>query len=428
MDQEGVRESDPQYIEATEIQTKLEGRFYQACRETFTILHYPAKSGLVPVDLDPKYVANEYKGEEQVLNALKECYKYTTDIAADGNFRSRMESKLWPESAKEVAWNSIRQRAATDPSWVWHHPDALDNLKNELVKRDIWREMMGYITRGPFEKPATSVQVQALSRDEESGQTTLRIRPQNGDTVYMETKGPATVSSKKLVDYDIKTKALKLSFLCVDSKSEHATGNAASWTNSIFIKHRFYQEGTKRKCELKAVPGGKIRFTTDGSGAETSGVPYDRPFEIPEDCRVILAIAEGDGVKSQPVNIPAPKGKVDITSTIDRTKAAIWKRSFKKDSTGETFQFLETAKKHGAEPGGVRLTIAKDSRWIELNTPDDTFQAIEHFEHGADVLKEFIPEGVLSIDVGSLKFDSGQQLLDMVADLKTELKEGEVRQ
>ena len=50
------------------------------------------------------------------------------------------------------------------------------------------------------------------------------------------------------------------------------------------------------------------------------------------------------------------------------------------------------------------------------------------FEHGADLLKEFIPEGVLTIDIGSLKFDSGQQLLDMVADLKTELKEGEVRQ
>ena len=37
-------------------------------------------------------------------------------------------------------------------------------------------------------------------------------------------------------------------------------------------------------------------------------------------------------------------------------------------------------------------------------------------------------KGVLSIDIASLKFDSGQQLLDMVADLKTELKEGEVRQ
>ena len=428
MDQEGVRESDPQYIEATEIRTKLEGRFYQACRETFTILHYPAKSGLVQVDLDPKYVANEYKGEEQVLNALKECYKYTTDIAADGNFRNRVESKLWPESAREVAWSTIRQRAAADPSWVWHHPDALDNLKDELVKRDIWREMMGYVTRGPFEKPATSVQVQVLSRDDETGQVTLRIRPQNGDTVYMETKGPATVSSKKLEEYDVKTKALKLSFLCADPKGEHATGNAVSWSNAIFIKHRFYQEGTKRKCELKALPGGKISFTTDGSSVETSGAPYDKPFEIPEECRVILAIAEGDGVKSQAVHIPAPMGEVDIVSTIDRSKAAIWKRSFKKDATGETYQFLEIAKKHGAEWGSVSLIIAKETRWIQLTTPDDAFHAVEHFEHGADVLKEFLPEGVLSIDVGSLKFDSGQQLLDMVTELKTELREGEVRQ
>jgi len=287
---------------------------------------------------------------------------------------------------------------------------------------------MGYITRSPFEKPSTSVQIQVLSRDNETGQATLRIRPQNGDTVYIETKGAATVSSKKLDEYDLKTKALKLSFLCVDSKGAHTTGAALSWSNAIFIKHRFYQEGTKRKCELKALPGGQIRFTTDGSGVETSGVSYIKPFEIPADCRVILAVAEGEGIKSPAANIPAPQGKVDIPSTIDRSKAAVWKRSFKKDSTGETYQFLEAAKKHGAELGGARLTIAKDARWIELNTPDDAFHAVGRFEHGADVLKEFIPEGVLSIDISSLKFDSGQQLLDMVADLKTELKEGEVRQ
>jgi len=131
------------------------------------------------VDLDPKYVANEYKGEEQVLRALMECYKYTADITPDGNFRGRVESKLWPEEAKEVPWNSIRQRAATDPSWLWHHPDALANLKTELVKRDVWREMMCFITRGPFEKPATSVRVDVLSRDDQTGQATLRIRPLN---------------------------------------------------------------------------------------------------------------------------------------------------------------------------------------------------------------------------------------------------------
>ena len=35
--------------------------------------------------------------------------------------------------------------------------------------------MMGYITRGPFEKPATSVQVQVLSRDDETGQASREM-------------------------------------------------------------------------------------------------------------------------------------------------------------------------------------------------------------------------------------------------------------
>jgi len=428
MDQEGVRETDPQYVEATEMLTKLEGRFYQACRETFTILHYPAKNGLAQVDLDPKYVANEYKGEEQVLNALKECYKYTEDIAPDGTFRSRVESKLWPAESKEVAWSTIKQRAATDPSWVWHHPDALDNLKDELVKRDIWREMMGYINRGPFEKLKTSVQVQVLSRDDNTGQMTLRIRPLNGDVVYMEENGVATTSSKKLEDYDIKTKALRLSFLCVDSTREHSVGEAVPWTNTISIKHRFYQEGAKRKCELLAIPEGKIRYTTDGSSPETHGIPYKKPFEVPKGCQVIVAVAEESGIKSNTVTIQAPKGKEDIVPAIDRNKAAVWKRDFKRDSTGETYKFLETAKRHGAELGSVRLTIMRDTRWIELNTPENIHYAVSHFERGADLLKEFVPDGTLSVDIGSLKFDSGQQLLDMVAELKTELKEGEVRQ
>jgi hypothetical protein len=428
MDQEGVRETDPQYIEASEMLTKLEGRFYQACRETFTILHYPAKSGLAQVDLDPKYVANEYRGEEQVLNALKECYKYTEDIAPDGTFRGRVEGKLWPTGAKEVAWSTIKQRAATDPSWVWHHPDALDNLKDELVKRDVWRQMMGYIDRGPFEKPRTSLQVQVLNRDENTGQATLRIRPLNGDVVYMETEGMATTSSKKLEDFDIKTKELQLSFLCIDSSREHGTGEAVSWANTLSIKHRFYQEGAKRKCELQAIPKGKIRYTTDGSSAETRGIEYEKPFEIPKDCQVILAVAEEKGIKSRPVNIPAPKGKVEAGTTIDRNKAAIWRRNLKRDSTGETYKFFETAKKYGVELGSVRLTVMRDKRWIELNTPEDVYYATPYFERGVEVLKEFVPDGTLSVDIGSLKFDSGQQLLDMVAELKTELKEGEVQQ
>lgn len=428
MDEEGIKESDSQYVDATEIQSKIEGRFYQACRETFTLLYYPAKSGIAQVELDPKYVANQYKGEEQTLNALKECYKYTEDIAPDGTFRNKVENKLWPVNAREVAWTTIKQRAATEPSWLWHHPDALESLKDELVKRDIWREAKGYVDRGPFEKPKSSVQVQVLHRYDDSGQATLRVRPLNGDTVYMEANGTATTASKRMEEFDIKTTALKLSFLCVDSKGEHDTADPVFWRNTITIKHRFYQDGDDRKCELRALPDGKILYTTDGSGVEPNGIEYTDPFIVSADCKVILAFAEKGGLKSLQATIQAPKGKIDVTSTIDRGKAAVWKRSIGKDSTGETYKLFEAAKRHGAELGGVRLTAAKASRWIELNTPDDDFHPVEQFEKGAGVLKEFLPEGVLSVDIERLKFDSGQQLLDMVADLKIDLKAGEVSQ
>ena len=428
MRQEGIRESDPQFLEAAEMLTRMEGRFYQACRETFTILYYPSKNGLTTVDLDPKYVANEYKGEEQVLNALKECYKYTDEIAPDGTFRNRVENKLWPPTAKEVAWTTIKQRAATDSSWVWHHPDALETLKNELVKRDIWREMMGYIDRGPFEKPKTTAQIQILSRDDNTGKVKLRIRPMNGDIVYMESGGIATASSKKLEKYDIETAAITLSFLCVDSKGIHGTGDAVTWNNTVTIKHRFYQEGKKRKCELKAIPCGNVRYTTDGSSPDSQGLQYDKPFEYPKDCQIILAIAEESGIKSETTKIMPPKEGGPPITPIDREKQAVWKRSIKRDSTGETYKLFELAKKYSAALGGVRLAVMKDTRWAQLDTPDNAYYSIEQFEKGASALREFVTDGVLSIDIDSLQFESGQQLLDMVADLKTEIKEGEVRQ
>jgi hypothetical protein len=64
------------------------------------------------------------------------------------------------------------------------------------------------------------------------------------------------------------------------------------------VKHRIYQNGDERVCELKAVPTGAIRYTVDGSSPETSGVAYDVPFVVPPDARVILAQATADGVSS----------------------------------------------------------------------------------------------------------------------------------
>lgn len=425
----GTRETDPQFIEIQEMQTKLQAQFYQACRETFTLLYYPSKNGLTSVDLDPKYVANEYKGEEQVLNALREAYKYQEDISPDGPFRKMVESKLWPQSQKDVAWSTIKQQAAMNSAWVWHHPQALENLKNQLVSRDVWRENRGFVERGPFPQPPTSVMVQQLYRDNDTGQVTLRIRPLQGDVVYMEKNGNATENSQRLEDFDLKTKALALSFLCVDTKHVHETGPPFTWTNTITIKHRFFQDGNTRRCEMKAIPEGEIRYSIDGSNVAVHGQTYIGPVEVPKATKVILAVASADCIKSDIVTNLVPEQTGGGGGVIvDPDKAVVWKRRFQRESTRETWEFLELANKHGAELGGVRFVTSKDGRWVELTTASDNFHPFEHFYAASNALKEFVPDGALSLDVTSMRFDSGRQLLGMVADLKVELQPDEVSQ
>jgi hypothetical protein len=427
---EGRPSGDPQLVEAESIVTKKQSNFYQACRETFQTVHYPSKNDLTPVDLDPKYVANEYKGEEQVTQALKEAFKFREDTDASGTFRNTLENKLWPADQKETSWADLRRRAASDPSWVLHHPKALDALKDELVRRDIWREPGGgFVQRGPFPKPATSVQVQPLSRDDATGEATLRVKPLHGDTLYKSTTGPATTASERVDGGEnLQTNALKLWFLAVDSTGEHETGESVCWTNTITVKHRFYQDGDQRRCELSALPSGSIKYTTDGSGPEAYGQAYTAPFIVPADARFVLAIAEGDGVKSEVAKFDVPKSGEKVVVTVDPARPATWKRKVKKDSTAESYEWLQLAGNHRAELGGLVLQVMQDQRWVEFRADTAVLLDVPFATDEATRLKELVPSGNLDLEVDVLRFATGQDLIDMVAALKTELQPGEVAQ
>lgn len=427
---ENRRQDDPQLVEAESLRSKAESQFYQSCRETFQTIWYPSKNGLTSYDLDPKYVANEYKGEEQVIQALQDVSKFRQDTGADTPFKTTLENKLWPPNQKSAAWSGITQRAAQDPSWLLHHPKALDLLKQELVRRDIWREAGDYVEKGPFEKPATSVQVLPLSWDPSTGEATLRVKPQHGDVVYFSEDGDATAASPRLdLGSDLRTKAVSLSFLATDSTGEHETGDPFRWINQIQVKFRFFQDGGDRRCELRAYPSGVIRYTTDGSNPSVNGQPYQEPFVVPADARFILALAEEKGVISTqlradvPAKIGGPEG-VDV----DPAKPAIWKRKQQQDSTGEVYSFLEAIGKYSTQIGGAKITVSRDHRWIEFRTSEEVLLPSTQVVTETTRLQDLIPEGNLDLRVERLRFESGKDLEDAVRDLKTELKPGEVIQ
>jgi hypothetical protein len=427
--EQGTKETDPQWQDAELLKAREESNFYQACRETFQMLYYPTRHGLTSLDLDPKYVANEYKGEDQIIAALKDvAFKYRSDVTADDTgFRNSLENKLWPEGLKEVPWADIKRRAATDPSWLWHHPRALDDLKDELVRREIWRERAGFVERGPFPKPPTSALVQQVSRDPYTGEALLKVRPQHGDVVYVRT-GDGSAMRERLDGPDYRTTALKVWFEVEDSRGEHEIGVAAAWQNTLEARYRFFQEGDQLRCELRAVPGGEVLYTLDGSSPETSGLAYTEPFVVPEGTRIVLAMARGDGPTSTVVQGSVPDKVGPAVVSVDPVKPATWRKRHSLQATGETYEWLEKVEAHHGELAGPRLTAAKDGLSVELLADERLFFSVAKVREAAAMLVGMIAGGSLSLDVEALRFASGQDLLGLVADEHTALSPGEVVQ
>ena len=99
-------------------------------------------------------------------------------------------------------------------------------------------------------------------------------------------------------------------------------------------------------CELKATPSGEIRYSVDGSSLDTAGSAYNEPFSVPRSSRVILARATSDGVTSTQLRVDVPSKPEEDRPVVDPQKPTVFKRRVTRDSTGETYQFLEMAARH----------------------------------------------------------------------------------
>lgn len=422
-----VPDNDPQMVQAKDLDDRIQQNFRSAIRETFTTLRYPTDTGLVAGDFRMKFEGNCYNGEQQIIALLKEKMKFTDEVSSD-IFRKKCEQRLFTQQS--MPWNEIKRRAATTPKWQWHRPDALDKLKEDCIFKDIWRENGGFVDKGPFPQPKTSVAVQEQTRDDDTGKVVLRITATHGDTVYWEVGGTATTASAKLDGATLETAELEVSILAVDSTGVHETGDSYTWNNRITLKHRVYQKGDDKQIELRAAPPAPIKYTTDGSDPKVAGATYEGPFTIPSGSPIVLACAERDNIASVAERISI-SWEQDEEVRVDPNLPATWKRRQQTDSTKATYEVLENLKKYQAEAVGTTITIGGEANvkdWIELTMFEEKQIAPELIEACLDVLRRVQADGQVKIDAKALHFNSGQDLLNWVADMKTTLQSDEVRQ
>jgi hypothetical protein len=428
MEEEKTPANNPQYQKASDKRDRIKLDLLQAARETFVQLYYPAKNGLIKADFFMEFTGNDYNGEKQIRDVLLQRQKFTTDVT-DETFRKKCEDRLFTQ--KEMRWSDVKDRAATNLAWQWHLPRALDDLKDDMLKKGIWREHGGYIEKPPFPKEKTKVLVQELRRDDSTGEVTLKLIPQYGDRVHYEIGGPATTASSLVENLnEFKTRELKLSFLCVDSTGEHETGDPVDWTNKITLKYRVYNRGEDKIVELVSAPAVSIRYTTDGSNPREYGGIYDGEIIVPSNCTYVLAVAEAQGTCSETIQVKIDREKKGIV--IDKDKPLKLYKRCKTNDTAETYQELGLLKKHGAEISDVIVTFYKvdenggDKGWLEMTVDTSLKVDIEKLENSMDAVRSNImPEGKvnISLEYGIARFATGQNFLDWVAAKKKSLQD-----
>lgn len=430
LDNDSVGPTDPQRKEADQLNDRHLVRFLSALKETFTVLWYPTvqrnQAALANADFLGEFTNNQYRGEQQVAALMVEKRKVEEDVGGD-IFRAKVEQLLF--TSKEMKWTEVKRNAGEMPAWQWHRTDALDKLKADAVSKGQWRERAGFVEKGPFAPEPTTVEIQQLSRDDATGECTLRIKAVRGDQVYWEQGAVATPSSARVVDNTLKTKALELSFVCVDNTHGAETGPAVRWRNTLTLKHDLSGAVGAWRVTLAVAPAqATIRYTVGAGDPRIVGGVYDGPFDAARDARVVRAIAQAGELESTSLEIVLPQVKIDEPEwNVDPNRPATWRREHKTDGSAATYEFIGRMKRLDVKASAAELNLSA-LHWTNLSFEERFLLTADQLQQSADFVRSLQAAGQVGLTIGRLHFQLGRDLLIWAHETGAEIRQSEVTQ
>lgn len=415
--EEKFPESDPQYKRAEDKMDKINLSLLSAINETFITVYYPHSSTmdedkLLSADIRMNFNSSQKDGESEIRRLLEEKNKFNPISREEfDSLRKKVEAKLF--TRPEMRWDDIKDRAARHSNWGWYHPSTLEDLRGDLMSKDLWRETTpGYISKGPFDKDPTDVNISVVEYDEKEQIVILKITPVRGSKVLYEIGQEPSDASSEIENLNrFRTAESKLFFKCVDSTGEHKPGPVKTWQADIKIKHRIYNNKSGARCvELISIPKADIKYTTDGQNPRDHGGVYESPFELPEDSTLVLAVAEKSGVSS---NIEEIKVSANAKVEIDDNKALKFQPRQKSISTSETFETLKLLKELDCKVKDLSVNITETDngspQYIELNFgPDLTVDLLKLEEQIQDIRNVYFPQSSNVTMNFKLEFNSGR--------------------
>ena len=420
--------NDPQWRAVDALRDRVGLQFTAALKEAFDQIVYPSiNAALRATGTDLAFAGNQ-SGEATLRHTLEGVQKFTTKID-DDSYRIRAEARLFGSTeSKVVLWSDFKRAAAVNTNWPLHKVSALDDLKAECLRRDLWREEGNHIRRGPFPPPIPEVVVRELSVQEDGdGATYLKIEPLHAPMLVFETGDaePTSASSPVPTPTRFEATGLRYRFLAHDPADLARTSAVKEWTAKLRLKYQLHNRGDHFEVEMLVLPKAGdivIRYTTDGSSPTSVGTAtYDGPFRVPANCRIVCAMAVSAtyGLNSEPIRITIPQRGDPVLPPINLTHPARWTQQTKLDDAGAVWDIIQRLEQAGG--GGVAIVAHDISLTAESEDGQQNVEYSGALDSGyvasavktvAERLQEIVSAGSLRMSVGSLEFPSGQALLD----------------
>jgi hypothetical protein len=420
---ENTPPDDPQWRALDSLRDRIGLQFTAALKETFDQLVYPSvNSSLRAGSIDLAFAGNT-NGEATIKQTLKTVRKFTTEISDDA-FRTYAEAKLFGATDGGVAlWGDVKRAAATRTDWPLHKPSALEDLKAEAQRRDLWRPEGNYVRKGPFPPPTPSIEIREGARDEDGdGRTYLQLIPLHCDRIVFESgdSEPTTASTPVPTTSKFEAKGLQYKFLAFDSENPERQSEVKTWTATLRLKKQLIDRGDHYEVELLAFPkanGVSIHYTTDGSSPiGTNAAVYDGPLRVPASCRKVCAVAQAPvySLTSQAIVQDIPK-RGEEARTIDATRPARWQKVSKLDDSGAVWDLITRLEQTaGVVAYDVQLsaTSSNGEQIVDYTGSLTSGYGGAELKAVATKLQDIVQDGSLRMEIGELGFPTGQALID----------------
>ena len=434
---ERIPETDTQYLVAQDLASRIAVMVNSAIKETFVTLYYPSKpdrrTGLNfrSKEITMNFENNTFVAEDQIRSLLEETVRKYLPVAktSEDSFRVKVETVLF--TAPKMRWADIVERAATNPEWNWYFPSTLTDVKNRAVSNGYWVEEGDMVDKNP-PVPKTSVNIKEVSRSLDN-KVTLKLKPENGNEIHYEIGQDATEASAIVKDTGaFVTDEVVLSFLCIDTKGGHETGDPVRWENPITVQYDFFDKNGRKYCELQANnPHVVIKYTTEGSNPMNGGI-YNEPFMIEANASILQAVAyyAKCDVYGEVLSVPIPKDIIDDGPGIDipDDKQIVLTKRLEFDDNKSVYDFLADMKKLNiiVNVRTILVEAAMDkNNYIDLSSAgnDWNYQLCEDtLKYVRNVIMRDINTNV-HLTTNTVTFPTGKVFKQWVANRKEEIKD-----